>query len=94
MNRTELIARCEALEAALYGAAESLASFRPGASASNIWTELDEVTLYDAQRLCGKYPQSETKAEPRHMTADERERMDRALARSQTEVTSEKIERR
>jgi hypothetical protein len=58
---------CE-LEAALYGAAESLASFRPHIPAVHdfpaTWTELDEVTLHDAQRLCGKYPQSETSGKP------------------------------
>lgn len=54
-------ARINVLEAALYGAAESLATFRPPHN-DNLpyWTELDEVTLHDAQRLCGKYAQSET----------------------------------
>jgi len=53
--------RIRELEAALYGAAESLATFRPPHDADNMprWTELDEVTLHDAQRLCGKYPTSD-----------------------------------
>ena len=61
-------AHIDELERALYGAAEALASFRPRSGDSEecdrpYWTELDEVTLHDAQRLCGKYPQLETKGD-------------------------------
>jgi len=48
----KLAARVDLLERALYGSAESLASFRHKPS----WTELDEVTLFDAQTLCRRYP--------------------------------------
>lgn len=60
------MARIEELERALYGAAESLATFRPPQHEPDDWprwTELDEVTLHEAQQLCGKYPQSETACE-------------------------------
>ena len=61
-------ARIRELEAALYGAAESLLTFRPPHDPENMpyWTQLDEVTLHTARDLCGKYPQSET--EEKHGT--------------------------